>query len=91
MNIFEHSSFYKDFQKVLKTINDKQDFADKIKSLLMYYFWSKCEYEIIISAFPESKDQKEKIKIDVYEQVMLNWDAFIDYVWEYKNGRSKNK
>ena len=23
-------------------------------------------------------------KIDVYEQVMLNWDLFLDYVWSHK-------
>lgn len=23
-------------------------------------------------------------KIDIYDQVMLNWDLFVDYVWQYK-------
>lgn len=24
-------------------------------------------------------------KVDVYEQVMLNWDLFLNYVWSYKD------
>lgn len=24
-------------------------------------------------------------KIDVYDQVMLNWDVFVDYIWKEKN------
>ena len=24
---------------------------------------------------------KEAVKIDIYRQVMMNWDKFIDYVW----------
>lgn len=50
----------------------------------MYYFWSKCEWEIILSDFPPSKKFQEK-KVDVYEQVMLNWDIFINYVWNQYN------
>lgn len=26
-------------------------------------------------------------KIDVYEQVMLNWNLFVDYVWSHKKGK----
>lgn len=27
---------------------------------------------------------KEAIKIDIYSQVMLNWDKFVEYVWDCK-------
>ena len=46
----------------------------------MYYFWSKCEWEIILSDWPPS-DTFCKEKIDVFDQVMLNWDIFVDYIW----------
>ena len=23
-------------------------------------------------------------RVDVYDQIMLNWDAFVNYVWEHK-------
>ena len=51
LNIFEHGGFLKDVEKCLKQCENKDDFAKEIKSLLMYYFWAKSEYEIIISAW----------------------------------------
>ena len=29
-------------------------------------------------------------KIDIYEQVRMNWDVFVSYVWNSKKGDSKN-
>ena len=49
---------------------------EQIKKLLMYSFWSKAEYEIMVKLL----FGKEEHKIDVYEQVMLNYDVFYDYL-----------
>ena len=49
----------------------------------MYYFWSKAEWEIILSPWCGGRDTKD-IKIDVYDQVMNNWDIFVDYVFNSK-------
>ena len=67
----------------MKAYEDKNSFADKLKRELQYYFWSKAEWEIIISPWLGSSNS-ERIKIDVYDQVMLNWDVFVDYVWNNK-------
>ena len=78
----------------------------------MYYFWCKCEYEVIITSFPtyitmneldrlndERWSHKDRYgtdyvrinvnpdtgaKIDIYTQVMNNFDIFCDYVWNSK-------
>ena len=117
-NIFNHWKFNEDVQKSLKKFKDKDEFAEHLRRDLMYYFWSKCEYEVIITSFPtyitmkeldslneERTLRKEKygrdlvrisanldteIKIDIYTQVMNNWDIFLDYVWNSKQ-RRKNK
>lgn len=86
-DIFEHGRFRLDIVELLiaKRLNkniDKADFAKDVKSDLMYYFWSKAEYEIILKNWI-GKDCE--IKIDVYDQVMLNFDKFIDYLWRVKN------
>ena len=66
---------------------------EQIQRLLKYSFWSKAEYEIIIKSLFE----KEEHKIDVYEQVMLNYDVFYDYLmnnWKQipaKTYRQQNK
>lgn len=51
-NIFDHWRFEEDVKKDLRKCKTKEEFAEKIKSHLMYYFWSKCEYEVVISSFP---------------------------------------
>lgn len=48
------------------------------------YYWSKCEWEIILSHWPPRKNAQE-LKIDVYDQVMLNWPIFCDYIWANKD------
>lgn len=79
-NIFKHTYFLNDCVHNLKHNKDKDSFAKQLKRDLMYYFWSKCEWEIILSDWPPS-DTFCKEKIDVFDQVMLNWDIFVDYIW----------
>ncbi len=122
-NIFNHWAFYRDCVKAKKKYKDDKDgFAEEIRKSLMYFFWSKCEWEIVLThwpsgelyelrtdttirdlmdgviqikndrilAYPDRKvelrvfpkdNKKEERKIDVYDQVMNNWDVFIDYLW----------
>ena len=127
-NIFNHWSFFEACVKAKKKFKeDKEGFADDVRGWLMYYFWSKTEWEIILSHWPdgewsELRQQMEvgelkdilakrgadvsswrlsdrvidrdvelriyptwlryrELKIDVYQQVINNWDHFIDYLW----------
>ena len=90
-NIFDHYLFKEDCDKAWKKHGtDFQKFSKEVKSSLMYYFWSKCEWEIILSHWPPSERFKDK-KVDVYEQVMLNWEVFITYLWNYYYLRSTKK
>ena len=49
LNIFRHASFCKYVDKHAETCISKDEFIENIKKELMYYFWSKSEYEIVIS------------------------------------------
>lgn len=89
-NIFNHGSFRVDVEKYLKKYKDKEEFAERLKRSLMYYFWSKSEYEVIISPWCGARDTKD-IKIDIYNQVMNNWDIFLDYVWDSKVRRPRKE
>ena len=81
-NVFEHQGFLNDCNEAWSSYkNDFQKFAESVKRSLSYYFWSKCEWEIILSCFPPYKKFKDE-KIDVYDQVMMNWEIFINYVWD---------
>ena len=80
-NIFNHYYFYEDCLKnKRKNGKDKEKFLDELRRDLMYYYWSKCEWEIILQHWPPREDFHDE-KIDVYKQVMINWDIFADYVW----------
>lgn len=81
-NVFNHGSFKNEVDKLLKDKVTKEDLIDKLKRQLMYYFWSKCEYEIILSPWTGRADD---IKIDVYDQIMMNFDRFVDYCWSFKS------
>lgn len=81
-NIFDHWKFNEDVSKDLHRCRSREDFAKLLQSNLRYYFWSKCEYEVLVSSWT-SDDKKETIKVDIYDQVMLNWESFLDYVWTH--------
>lgn len=80
-------------------------------------YWSKAEWELVITDTQPHIDSKElnrlitdcylkrtvaeppllfshvnlsdAEKIDVYEQVRLNWDEFVDYVWSFSKSATK--
>ena len=79
-NIFNHAGFVEDIEKMRKNKITSVDFKDRLKQVLMYYFWAKCEYEVVISSFPPNENAKDE-KVDIYSQVMLNFDIFCDYVY----------
>ena len=83
-NIFDHSNFKKYVDELLKECNDKEEFEKALNMELMYYFWSKAEWEVIIAPWVGGDKEKEAKKIDVYKQVIANWDIFLDYVWSHK-------
>lgn len=85
LNIFKHRSFTECVNKHLKECKTKDEFAEKLKSELHYYFWCKAEYEVIISPWCGGRDTKD-IKVDIYTQVKNNWPIFLDYVWKSKDG-----
>lgn len=111
-NIFDHGGFRRDVEEDLKNTKYKDDFAGILRGHLFYYFGSKCEYEVIISSFPNfitteeldrlnkerdsykkrygrdigclNVDTEIEAKIDIRDQVMNNFNIFLDYVWSNK-------
>ena len=80
-NVFNHGGFIEDVKKHLKTCKTREELAEGLKRSAMYYFWSKSEWEIILSPWI---GHGEPVKIDVYDQLRLNWDVFVDCVWDRK-------
>lgn len=83
-NIFRHYKFNEEVQKLIKSKIDKTEFKEKLRKELMYWFWSKCEYEVIISPWVGRNREEAEVKIDIHDQVMLNFDRFVDYCWSFR-------
>ena len=89
-NIFNHYSFLMGCAKAAKK-HTRMEFAEEVKHELMYYYWSKCEWEVLVSDWTSPDFSKSQKKIDVYQQIMLNFDQFIDYLWANKSELKKIK
>lgn len=84
-NVFNHWRFIEYSAKAIKKYkDDKKSLEEQIRRELMYYYWSKYEWEVIVAPFTSSPKEEEEKKLDVYEQVMLNWNIFFEYFWEHK-------
>ena len=111
-NIFAYRAFREDVEKLLKEVLIYEEFSDRLQRLVLYYFWSKAEFEVVITSWPPYVDTSEidrllverekypnyrshnikpdvRKKIDVYEQLQLNWKCFADYVWSFKEAGEK--
>lgn len=58
------------------------DFSTELRHSVMYCYWGKCEYEITVCPYPYNEKYDEERKIDVYDQLRLNWDLFATYVYD---------
>ena len=84
-NIFDHYNFVKDCARDLRKLKDDIGEAEeRIRRNLMYYFWSKCEHEVLITAWINPKNEAICRKVDIYEQVYNNWHVFFNYIWEHR-------
>ena len=86
-NIFKHYSFLEYVKKAAKKCNDKYEFAEQLKRELQYYFWAKCEWELIIEITEDNHiflnpwvgcREPEKVRIDITDDTNLDWRSFAD-------------
>lgn len=83
-NVFHNITFFNDCKAILKRNNGTGDLSNELKHVAMYTYWCRSEYEVMIG---EIFDSEHATKVDIYSQLMLNWNAFINYVKEaYKCG-----
>ena len=83
-NIF-NSTRFREFLMDLRARHKKNpdlDLRELVDHGLMYSFWCKAEYEIYVESF---LSDKEKLKIDVYTQIKMNYDRFFTYLIENWN------
>lgn len=96
-DILSHGAFLDDIKQSRKDYPDDDVlFMDDVRTFLRYYFWSRCEHEILVSGMHPKKGE-EPSKVDVFDQVDANWGAFCAYLTSAfprkgrKNGGSVKK
>ena len=79
---FFQKNMWSDEFKKCKSLDELIEYSIemRLERLCMYYFWSKCEYEVIVSAWPPREGSEEKI--DIYDQLKANWDIFKELVFK---------
>lgn len=83
-NVFNHYTFHEQCKKMYRKYRKPEQVSElekEIKSWAMYCFWSKCEYEIVLRGWVH-EDVEEKI--DIYQQLMLNWGQFFKYITDHR-------
>lgn len=65
-----------------------EEFKEFVKRKSMYMYWSRCEYEIIISGWPNKETQE---KWDIHDQIMMNIDIVTNVLIDNVNGNYKEK
>lgn len=84
-NIFRHGIFNKYIEKAFEISKTKEEFAKILRRELMYYFWSKAEWELVIELDEDNHiflipwcgcRNPEEIKIDVTNDTSFDWSDF---------------
>ena len=71
--------FFWDEKKRLTKYTPDELIEIELRRKCMYYFWSKCEYEVIVTGWPDTKTER---KIDIYDQLDANWETFKNMAFE---------
>lgn len=99
-NVFNHGGFVEDVMTAYKKHKHNRDeFLAEVKSSLMYYYWSKCEWEVILPnqdgkmiITPWVGGRDENICLDVSDDRNFNWREFYDkMVGQYTTKRNSIK
>lgn len=78
--------FVDELKSIKKKHKTREAFEERLRSIVMYYFWSKCEWELVIikengriylEPWVGCRD-KEKARIDITDNELMDWKAFAD-------------
>ena len=86
-NVVGGSYFFKTLKKMMKKYRDKNDFVMALKGEMMYRFWSKAEWELIIKITEDNRivlipwcgcSEPENAQIDVTDNTDFDWRSFAE-------------
>lgn len=72
--------WYNHIKGARKKFVDRTTFKEWLRKQFMYYYWSKAEYEILVSGLFVKDEEKDVFKIDAWYQIEPNLDNICDYL-----------
>lgn len=70
-NVFDHGRFLEDVKKDLKKYDTKEEFAERLRGHLFYYYNSKCEWEVVITSWVPHITMSELDRINAEREKTL--------------------
>lgn len=85
--------FRREYDELAKSKRPKtrEEWTEFVKRKGMYMYWSRCEWEIIVSEWPPYEKEDRSAKIDVWYQIEYNLDIVVDLLMSEKEKPSKSK
>ena len=88
-NVLGGKYFLEEIKKIMKKYKDKNrdEFSEALKREMMYHFWSRCEWELIIEITEDNRiflipwagcREPDKVKIDVTDDKSFDWRGFAE-------------
>ena len=71
--------FIKQYKKLKRKLKTFEEFKNFVISESRYQFWARCEYEIILSDWPNNCTSE---KWDIHQQIMMNIDIITKLIME---------
>lgn len=86
-NVLSGKIFLEEIKEIMKKCRDKdrEEFSEALKRKMMYHFWSRCEWELIIEITEDNRiflipwagcREPDKVKIDVTDDESFDWRGF---------------
>lgn len=88
-NVLSGKFFLEEIKKIMKKHRDKDrsEFSEALKREMMYHFWSRCEWELIIEITEDNhiflipwvgSREPDEVKIDVADDESFDWRGFAE-------------
>lgn len=88
-NVLSGKIFLEEIKKIMVKHRDKdrEEFAEALKRKMMYHFWSRCEWEVIIEITEDNRiflipwvgcKEPNEVKIDVTDDTSFDWRGFAE-------------
>lgn len=79
-NVFRHTGMVEEIRIAFRRYKEKEAFEGELERIIDSYFYWNQEWKV----YAYSLERRKRYGVSVHSQIMDNWEAFLDYVWNSK-------